>query len=247
MRYIVERSNFISDREYIESVFEIIKKNCGPFINDLMEVNIKNIDILNNTSDFYLDKVKNELKINGYLKKGILWRGINKINKRDIVYENDSHLISHNRVNKDRKSTNTNDIVHRLFDEEFHAHLGIKPRSNGVFATSNYNSAKIFYTDNGEPFMIFPIGEYKIVWSKYINDLYFEIEEEDWYNDLEFGESDDPLVMERVKGEISKLVKTYQMSDLKSALMSGNEISIICDDYYLASPHIDIIREFYKR
>lgn len=64
--------------------------------------------------------------------------------------------------------------VHRTLDELFETKFGIKIRSRGNFCTFDLDTAKRY----GNPFMFFPIGEFKYFWNPKVLDLYTEIDNE---------------------------------------------------------------------
>lgn len=226
--------------EYINSVIETIKRNCKPFLSDIKRINITNSDAMRRAK---------ELKMfpDSFENFGFLWRGVKKIDSSNILFEKPPHLMTLEETNKNRYPRDISYEVHKLLDDEFNKQFGIRPRSSGIFTTPKYGVAK-GYGGATTPFLVFPIGDYKFIWSNDIYDLFSEIVDEYWYygtnSNSPSGQGRDSTTAEE---SIPSIVNSYQMDDLRSALLSGHEMSIICDKYYLVSPHEEIIREFYNR
>ena len=105
----------------------------------------------------------------------------------------------------DRRPLSTAVSVSNQLDDLFLDKFGVKLRSNGVFTSKR---KELLY---GNPYIFFPIGNYKYYWSTEVNDLYAK---------LVF--TSQPL---------EDLVDTYQDNDLKAA--GYQEITFVCDEYYL--------------
>jgi len=93
--------------------------------------------------------------------KTLIWRGV-------------AQSIKEYRVivpRKDRKPRDMPVFVSDMLDKAFQKHHGWKPRSTGVFTTTDYGNAY----DN--PYLFFPIGKYKYLWSKEADDLYLEMDQ----------------------------------------------------------------------
>jgi len=76
---------------------------------------------------------------------------------------------------RDRYPKDTPDYWHEAFNEVFKDKFGWYARSEGLFTTGNYSTAKSY---GGKVYIIFPAGRYKYVWSSVITDLYREIEDD---------------------------------------------------------------------
>jgi hypothetical protein len=70
-------------------------------------------------------------------------------------------------VRKNRQPRNTPPEMHEFLDDMFLKKFGWKARSEGVFASINEQMGSIY----GYPFVIFPVGNYKLLWSPLIRDL----------------------------------------------------------------------------
>lgn len=71
-------------------------------------------------------------------------------------------------VRKDRKPTDTKIELHNRFDDMLNGKFGWKPRSNSIFVTGDVSDAGMY----GTPYIIFPAGKTKYVWSPDTKDLY---------------------------------------------------------------------------
>ncbi len=148
---------------------------------------------------------------------------------------------------------------HKDLDDEFYNQFGIRARSNSIFTTGVYNTAK-YYGDS--VYAIFPINRYRYLWSPEIKDLfnytnegadlYLNIEDVIYrvyikdssaYENMNFKKykkekNQNPKIKEAIKKEksdikenITKIVSSYKDSDLKSAIQSNNEIMLNCRSY----------------
>ncbi len=130
------------------------------------------------------------------------------------------------RTDREPKAVSKRNSV--LFDDLMEKKFGIRPRSEGVFGTSDEGVA----TSYGRPYMLFPIGNYKYVWSDEIFDL---------YGDSMYIDDEPESEQDRI---IEYFTSLYKDTDLKGAIKSGNEITFICDKYYLVKPVLE--RELIK-
>jgi hypothetical protein len=104
----------------------------------------------------------------------------------------------------------------KLFDKAFYKVFGWHPRSEGLFVTGNYSSANRY----GPIYQIFPIGNFKFIYSKDVEDLYEE------YNDDFSGykkeiDDDRPAFIK----------KHYTDQYLKQGIKAGVEITLLCEKY----------------
>jgi hypothetical protein len=133
--------------------------------------------------------------------------------------------------------------IHYVIDEAFKKKFGWKARSEGVFATQYLDDAYQY----GEPFMIFPIDNFKYVWSNEYTDLYGKLDTMAWPNNIQnlfyrneargwqflytklgLGEDFQDDCKEIVA---RRIVSTYTNKDLNDSRRS--EISFKCNEYYL--------------
>lgn len=119
----------------------------------------------------------------------------------------DNYFIG--KVRKNRRPMNTKKEMHDKLDDLFNEKFGVKPRSNSLFCTAVYDVAGSY----GDAFVIFPIEEYKIIWSKDVDDLFMRL-----------GSS-------REHVNLDKIVDSYETGNLCEALNSDSEIMLLCDEY----------------
>lgn len=89
---------------------------------------------------------------------------------------------------------------------------------------------------------LFPVGNYKIVWSPKINDLYRRLYKLSTLKVVDYGygsESDPKLIDNLYEYFIqNKLLDTYTDKNLKKAVVSKNEIMVNCKEYYLVDSKV---------
>lgn len=142
-------------------------------------------------------------------------------------------------VRKDRLPRDTPKQLSKLFDDMLEHKFGWRPRQSSVFAFGR--TSKGATRDYGRTtYRIFPIGNFKYVWSPVVRDLTFSIPgiakaagitkpyniESDWEPEELAGFS---------KALSNTLEDTYKDTDLRSMAKGGNEVMIGCDKY-LAIP-----------
>lgn len=71
---------------------------------------------------------------------------------------------------KDRLPKDNTKEFHDLLNEIFYNKFKVKIRSNGIFCGLTHQQT----SEYGEPYIIFPIGEYSLYWSEHIWDIYDE-------------------------------------------------------------------------
>jgi hypothetical protein len=94
-----------------------------------------------------------------------LWRGIN--GKSSSLREL-SDGIYRGTARTDRMPRDSNTQIHKIVDDALEKHFGIRGRSQSLFVTTNPNVADSY----GKLHLIFPIGQFKILWSPYIYDVF---------------------------------------------------------------------------
>ena len=157
---------------------------------------------------------------------GQLFRGQYDIDKNFFI----------GKVRKNREPERTELQLHFLLDKAFLKIFGWKARSQGLFVSGDWGTAATY----GDPYVIFPIGEFKFVWSPDYADLYTV--------PILTGEltDDDPAVKKWKKAnkkgryEILKqrpdilenfLKYDYTNKNLIKAIKSNNEIAVACEKY----------------
>lgn len=117
---------------------------------------------------------------------------LKKTRKKDFLYRGTEKGIFNFKKIKSRKNREPKDMpddLHKLFDKLFESEFGWKARSEGVFVTGNPGIAGSY----GIPYIFFPIGKYKYVWSSSIEDLFGEIECSEYLYDFEMSDRYDSL------------------------------------------------------
>ena len=181
---------------------------------------------------------------------------------RDI-YRMGKKLVRKDRVGKDMPEEMTH-----FFNVEFLKHFEFAPRSEGIFCTGKKSIADGY----GWPFLVFPIGEFEYIWSEKVNDLFDYVESSMWFDytfdtdgviqdirdgfypshaiswyEEEMSDEDIKDKMDQIVDiNIKNIVDTYKDTDLREALVSGNEITLKCDEYYILSYHPKILQHFYN-
>lgn len=105
--------------------------------------------------------------------KRLLFRGMGGF-ERDIPFIKE--------VRKDRKPKDTNEGVSRIVDDMFYDKFGFRPRSQGLFCFGMPSRDPMFddMVEFGIPYIIFPIGNPKFIWSPKVNDFYVYMIEHDF-------------------------------------------------------------------
>ena len=141
------------------------------------------------------------------------------------------------KIRKGRSPKDTPKEVHKMIDNEFEKQFGLKPRSNSLFCYPDFNEIVWSY---GTPFVIFPKGQYKLLWSPNVTDLlvkirnYFGIHEVDKINNQD------------LQKYLQKLIETYKISDASAIpyIPEDNEIMLISQSYYGISYKGSIGKQF---
>ena len=94
-----------------------------------------------------------------------LWRGIEG-ESSSLTELSDG--IYRGKVRTNRVPRDSNQNIHKIVDDALEKHFGIRGRSQALFVTTNTKVANMY----GTPYMIFPIGQFKILWSPYIHDVF---------------------------------------------------------------------------
>lgn len=137
----------------------------------------------------------------------VLFRGV-----RGKDQDKDLHFAK--TVRQTRKPLDTSRAVSDILDDNFEKAFGWRPRSQSMFAVKDYSVAQAY----GTPYMVFPVGKFRFLWSFEIPDLYGGIQR---YPEL-IGEDEEAA--EAV--EAMKKWYTEDPKDLCKALHSGGEIMV---------------------
>jgi len=128
----------------------------------------------------------------------------------------------------DRKPADTPRRAHVMLDRWFDAKFGVKARSNAVFCYPP--RAKQHAMQYGDMYAVFPIGDFRIIWSPNVDDLYGELETS-FLTKMRRGEyEDDDAALDDYLSD-----KHYTDKDLNKAMKSRSELMLICSKYYAFS------------
>lgn len=169
--------------------------------------------------------------------KNFLFRGHKSFNE----------LMIEKKRRKDRKPKDLDIDTSKYFDVLFNKKFGWNVRSSGIFTTFDINTSE----DYGNPYLFFPIGNYKYVYSYDVEDLYSLIDDDlyginyNWkweyeknkYKDCtENGITYNEFKKEK-KSELEKMFKNlvngYTDKNIYKMKNKINEITFDCDYYYL--------------
>jgi len=137
----------------------------------------------------------------------------------------------------DRRPMNTAQGIHDLLNRKFTEKFGWAAR-NGVFCLGE-SMAVAFY---GKPFLFFPVGDYKYVWSPTISDLFGVFHApaemrgmttEKWYK--QYPDEVNDLVEKVIEKYIDKDLAKALTHTLDTKYKNHVEISFMCDKYILVN------------
>jgi len=147
-----------------------------------------------------------------------LYRGM----KKGIQY------FTRRQVRMDRKPESSSKFVHNVMDEWLHKKFGIKARSTTVFTTADFQQSAGYSGGYGGAYAIFPIGDFKFVWSEKLYDPFMQMQ--DVMFDKEDERYPDDILGPKVEAFLEK--SKYRDDNLPAAIASGNEVMIECKEYY---------------
>lgn len=136
----------------------------------------------------------------------------------------------------DRRPKDTNKVLHNLVDDLLEKKFGWRPRSEGIF-TSSHRGMVAGY---GNTFSVWPIGDYKFVWSDEARDMFNSLRAMLKLSSSDMDNSNTVLKALKDSGnqnKIKKLVDSFQDTNLAAAWKSGNEVVFSCKQYYLVNAH----------
>lgn len=105
--------------------------------------------------------------------KDLISGGFDYLQKNDdLLYsgrnKNKNVFVQHTRTN--RKPVDMDYDLYLIYDKLFYKKFGIKGRSNAIFCSGDISVVSSY----GAPYIIFPAGKYKFLWSDQIKDLYMD-------------------------------------------------------------------------
>jgi len=190
---------FISEAQFddIDAAVDEILHHCGPFLH--------------------------ESRRKGFLQRGMQGLDLTPWDDKSVPY-----VIK--KVNKERvprRGAGLNAIEHKVVDDFLHDKLGIRGRSQAMFCIGQSEKGTQKASQFGTPYIVFPIGDFKYVWSPEVFDIFGQLH----------YKSEDP---EEQKKEIETWLKgkKYRTTGLDQAVKSANEIMIDCETYYVFSKYM---------
>lgn len=184
---------FLNEQENPTQLKDFLESNCQEFLSQSDVMNNGNFLVrsVNNTPSNYskVNLEANDLQ----LKAGILT------------------------VRKDRKPLSFSEEMQKALDDYFDSRFNVRPRSNGLFCQSSVNNSDPPATYGLRSFIVFPIGEFKVIWSSKVRDLFAT------GADFVYAE-DGEKALHRYLDD-----KHYQVGRLKSAMENTNELMIVVD------------------
>ena len=200
---------------------------------------------LNESDNLYdiIDMIKNDCK--PFLKEimpifkrtgGWLYRGM-------TVRDN----FSQKEVRQSRMPMSTEDFAHNYIDDQMYRKFGIKGRTNTVFCSLDDEEA---WGYGDTVCLIFPIGQYKYLWSPKVNDATLYIGGQvdyKWQSSIQTyinfisdkeraGRSNTQIINDIIANNekiLDKMVDTYKTTGLSKS--RGHEIMVQCRSYYYIS------------
>ncbi len=149
-----------------------------------------------------------------------LYRGMGFAENKDTIVRKSVRL-------GDRRPMSTAQSKHDRYNKFFVTMFG-EPFRNALFVSGDEDMAKYY----GEPYVIFPIGDFDWVWSTAINDIAMDIRWPDvngWVN-----MPPDQITVDEKLGSLNYTIN----SNFIGAIKSGNEIMIRGKEYYATKIHV---------
>lgn len=151
-----------------------------------------------------------------------------------VRYETHGRTAYKKKVRKDRRPKDTPKMVHEMMDKSLKEKFGWNVRSEGLFVYGLSDN-----THGG--YLVFPVGDYKFVWSSKFADITNSLAKEIKSGPIRFKTNFDELEHMDILTTFwnEKCLDTYKDKNLKSAMISQNEISVKCDYAYLIKDTIE--------
>lgn len=154
-----------------------------------------------------------------------------------------SEPFIYKKTRKDRKPRDIPREFHNWLNKWFEWKFGVKARSQTVFTTPDKDDADSF----GDPFIIFPIGKYKLIWSEEVGDLYLTVVDDkslfEQIMKMDFKDIKPNKEYSQKLNELIEALNSYKENDLEEALIRGGEEDgggermLVCDEYYGINIH----------
>lgn len=145
----------------------------------------------------------------------------------------DQQIITHSQVRQQRQPRTTPNDIHQLLDQFMQIKFGHPYRSQSLIATGFGPVAAHF----GHPYVVWPVGDFTFLWSRKINDLWHERPDmKELIEQLQQAFNHEKRI--EMKKQLTQIYKQFKFTtqDLPKAVLSGHEIMINCDSYYITHP-----------
>lgn len=148
---------------------------------------LNEMDVTENEFNILIRKLKKECKpfINDIKRSkpdNLLYSGRSEYPSNKLFFEK--------KIRNDRRPLNSSPLLQKKLDDVFYDIFKVRPRASSIFTTSSESEASSY----GAPFYVFPKGNYELIWSKYIEDLYIqlfhisdEVTPKDYFKNSMFG------------------------------------------------------------
>lgn len=151
-------------------------------------------------------------------------------------YKRSVSLIQKMKPRNDRVPRDMPEDLHKLLDMEFKKRFGFKARSEALFCGTNSNVTDEY----GPTHYVFPIGDFKMVWSDEIDDIYTYLLDMDivrWgrWKDGKKQPNTSNMKTDEKKTEVYRALSTYRhiVNNAEMALYGSHEVMVHCKEYYL--------------
>lgn len=196
----------------------------------------------------FIKRVKHDCQpfLNAKHPSEVIYRGINAA--KDYLFDK--------KVRKNRLPSNTPLDIHHVINEWFKKEFGYPYRSSGLFVTGSLAIAGIYGLDI---YLVYPVEQFKFVWSPEINDLYSTIADLSRKRGIElkklaFMDNLPPNEQEVLRDFVNNIPQkileegNYTDQNLSKAIKSKQEIMIAADSYHAAqlSDYDEAGREAFK-
>lgn len=118
---------------------------------------------------------------------------------------------------RDRQPRDSSVHFHNIADEWFFDRFGFRYRSGGVFVTSRILTATAYASTPAHVVRVLPLSSYSYCWSRNVSDLLFM--------EKEVGSQSREVIRRHLH------MADYQVDELASAHVLGNEVMLNCEVY----------------
>jgi len=158
------------------------------------------------------------------------------------------------KVRKNRRPSDTPQEIHEVVDNMFKREFGVRARGNSMFASVEWESVEYY----GEPYYLFPVGKYKLIWSNKVPDLFAYIKKTlmdefntgvslgDFFRDIRKDEEYFEEVMSFVEMHFEeKVLPTYKETKDTSDIKTPNEVMVMASEVWLVNS-VEISKKYMR-